>query len=726
MEVKVNLANLRAANIWPMQVNQYIQKNYIKQVTSSLIFEPSSTRYDERGLYSEDIFGQIGDPSRVEKLGYIDLQVEIVSPHFFRNICDVVPWYTGIFTGSTYAIFDPVDKLFLATDIEAEGARTGFNFFMEHVQELRYEKTASMSRSDKIDAILAAADQNALMLRQCIVCPAGWRDVRVSKTGQVEVEDINKVYLSLLSIADAFSAIADDTSVLALFDSLRYAMQLKMMEIYIHWKTFLEGKRGFAQQKYAKRGLALGTRNVITAADMISESPSSNNFLSHDATEIALFQAAKAYEPIVIHAINSLFMQIIFAPSSIQAPLIDTKTLSVSYVEVTPSDVTDALGAQSKSKLINDFENIHMRSKPVTIEAVDGKQYYLWLVYDLGDRIYLFRDKQDLSVMLISSLRTGDEPSDEYLFHISKTDLGSKFTFSPTEHDDDSIAHISVSDTVKSAIITTDHRYSEKNTSYQVYAIKRSNITNKNYIPNNVIVKQRKVFDAHVTKESWFIKPVDGVKIGTIEVRNDDTAAVSRFKPLKDVPNELKDAEGYVQAFERVYTWTERVLDVESIRPLTYVELLYIATVKAVKNKYGTVTRYPAIEVGSIYPTKVAVTTTVRSRNVRFMNQYADDEQWVDLPFYPIIGETQYVDSAILSPAKTAGLGADYDGDTITFNGLLTTEANEEADRHVNSVKYLVSPTGKFYDTASTISGKLVVHAMTYTPASVKDLLTDI
>ena len=104
-----------------------------------------------------------------------------------------------------------------------------------------------------------------------------------------------------------------------------------------------------------------------------------------------------------------------------------------------------------------------------------------------------------------------------------------------------------------------------------------------------------------------------------------------------------------------------KTFDMKKVRPITYVEMIYIATYQATLGKHGTITRYPAIEIGSIYPTKVKVATTVPSRTITFKSQYIP-EQEVIMPMYPIIDKSSYLDSCILHPSRTPGLGADYDG----------------------------------------------------------------
>ena len=116
----------------------------------------------------------------------------------------------------------------------------------------------------------------------------------------------------------------------------------------------------------------------------------------------------------------------------------------------------------------------------------------------------------------------------------------------------------------------------------------------------------------------------------------------------------FRNLDDFIERYKRFNPNKEIVLD--NIRPLTYLEMMYLATEQATNNKYATVTRYPAIEIGSIYPSKVKIGSTVPSREIIYkINGYE-----ISLPHYPVLGNA-YLDSTVFHPSQAAGLGADYD-----------------------------------------------------------------
>lgn len=488
-------------NIWTMHPEQFILKNNLKEVTSQMIFEPSSNNFHPEGLFSEEIFGQVGSSSRISTLGYIDLNTDILAPVIYKNVIDLKPVYGSIMQGKTAAVWNEKTKQFDVCTKEFEGADTGYSFFISHFNELKFDKTSSPARNNKITTINKARSTNTAVVNKLIVSPAGLRDVKEER-GRVAIEEVNKLYKTILAIAQEVKNSLNNPFMAKFYDGIKYNLQLKVYEIYTYWTDFMDGKTGFAQRRYARRAVAYGTRNVVTSAEMTGTSPNDPTFLKHNETLLPIFQAAKAFQPLVIHAIREYFYNAIFTFGSVNVSVIDPETKRLVYAEIKESELTKALSTELAEDTISLFQNTEVRLNPVSIKDKDDKVYWMYLVYDTGDTIEIFRNLDDFI-----------------------------------------------------------ERY-------------------------------------------------------------------KRFNPNKEI-----------------------VLD--NVRPLTYLEMMYLATEQATNNKYATVTRYPAIEIGSIYPSKVKIGSTVPSREIIYkINGYE-----ISLPHYPVLGNA-YLDSTVFHPSQAAGLGA--------------------------------------------------------------------
>ena len=120
-------------------------------------------------------------------------------------------------------------------------------------------------------------------------------------------------------------------------------------------------------------------------------------------------------------------------------------------------------------------------------------------------------------------------------------------------------------------------------------------------------------------------------------------------------------------------------------RRLTWCDVFYMAAVEACKDKVILITRYPIESQYSQIPTGIKVSSTKETEPVYFNNTY--------YPMYPKIRQSDigkdtsgsFVDIAQMSNLLLDGLGADFDGDTISVKSPYTVEANDELKKYMNS-----------------------------------------
>ena len=153
-----------AMNIQLMQVQEFIDKNKLLEVTSPFIHEPSSSAMHHSGIFSEDIFGQVASQDRLVRMGYIDLHCRILHPIVFQNLMQLKRFYTEIMSGKSYAKWNPVEKDFERANDDEEGADTGYTFFIKHFNEIDFKKNNSLKRNDKVEVIIKYRDHFHLII----------------------------------------------------------------------------------------------------------------------------------------------------------------------------------------------------------------------------------------------------------------------------------------------------------------------------------------------------------------------------------------------------------------------------------------------------------------------------------------------------------------------------------------------------------------------------------
>lgn len=155
--------------------------------------------------------------------------------------------------------------------------------------------------------------------------------------------------------------------------------------------------------------------------------------------------------------------------------------------------------------------------------------------------------------------------------------------------------------------------------------------------------------------------------------------------------------------------------DRKHVTPVTPVELLYLSGYHDWNKYYGFVTRYPITGTGSTYPSTAYVKTTTEGEERRELDDnwhpYSGDDH-LALEF-PRLDIDTFVDSLVLSPTRLAGLGADFDGDTASWNAVMTEEALDACKKYLNSVQAYVDPRGWLRASSSTFTAELVCRSMT-------------
>lgn len=539
-------------NIQLMDIDQIIKERGLKEVTSVMVHSSSSSQFDPNGLFSEQIFGEIASPERHLRHGWIDLHCTVFNPIAFQNIQSIRRFYVEIMSGKAYAVWNKYERDFDKASEYEDGADTGFAFFLKHFHEINFKKNNSLKRNDKIDVLIRY--KNQILINKMLVCPAAIRDMR-EEDGRVEKDSINSLYASLINNSKAMPPGSDNDPI---YDTVHYAIQRKVLEIYEYLLNMFSGKTGFAEGKYGHRAIAQGTRNVITATSLESASPYSPQYHKVDESKIPLFQAAKGFSSLVVHYIKNIFYSPIVSDTADQVALIDPDTLGLTYVPISSKDKDLLLTSEGIMKTIDRFRDPEFRFRPVTAMSDDGKKYYLYLLYDDGKKIFVFRDLAE-------------------------------------------------------------------------------------------------------TKR-WF----------------ED----SKIK------------------------W-----DQDKVRPMSYAEMLYVATYVSANGKYGTITRYPVTDENSIYPCRTHVVSTSPGRIVRWVTNL-ETGAGVDLPEYPMHGSS-FIDAATLHPSKLKGLGADFDGNCVLGDTKIQIRFTKLWLEVIKTLDYKVS--GQL---PSVIENNLLKHSQIYVDPS--------
>lgn len=175
---------------------------------------------------------------------------------------------------------------------------------------------------------------------------------------------------------------------------------------------------------------------------------------------------------------------------------------------------------------------------------------------------------------------------------------------------------------------------------------------------------------------------------------SDEVIETQMKRFLHGYSNRLIPVELHVEENDKVYRMTykgrsnkDNIIapsDEFFNRNLTWCDIFYMAAVEATRDKMIAITRFPIESQYSQVPSGIVVNSTIETIPVYVDNTY--------YPYYPKISQSDigkdtsnmFVDVFIMSNLLLAGLGADFDGDTITVKSVYTNEANDELRDHIN------------------------------------------
>lgn len=154
-------------------------------------------------------------------------------------------------------------------------------------------------------------------------------------------------------------------------------------------------------------------------------------------------------------------------------------------------------------------------------------------------------------------------------------------------------------------------------------------------------------------------------------------------------------------------------------RPFTLTDLFYLASLNVLKDKHVYVTRFPIANFQNIYPSKIKVLSTSKTRKIYYNFGPGVDivksEYDENYPLIPIDGsnynknDTTFYDVMLCGNAYLDSLGGDYDGDMLYMRALFSQEANDEAERLIYSKTNMLTADGSVSRGLSKIGKECVM-----------------
>lgn len=359
--------SLAPFNVTLLDNNRSVLRN-LTPITSTDVYEGTTKKLNDNGLFSTTIFGRPAEERRQQTFSYVDLRTHILHPILYANIEKVAGFFTSICNGTAYAVWDEKKKTFVeSTAVDGD---TGFSFFMKHFKDIVFERNDSEIRSLRIDVL--DKFRTTAIYDFVLVIPAGIRDIEEDSKGGLSQDEINEYYRNLISLSKNIDTTFKDNK---FNDGTKILMQRNFNSIYDLLFSYINGKRGLTQDKFAKRKVENGTRSVLAPMDLAVEDMDGPQAISMLETVVGLYQTAKGCLPLIQYAFkHELITGTFFGDNT--ALVIDKKTKQLDRRPV-DSKVKDLFTTEDGvNNLLNKFEVVENRDKPIMISGG-----YLAMVY---------------------------------------------------------------------------------------------------------------------------------------------------------------------------------------------------------------------------------------------------------------------------------------------------------------------------------------------------------
>lgn len=225
-----------------------------------------------------------------------------------------------------------------------------------------------------------------------------------------------------------------------------------------------------------------------------------------------------------------------------------------------------------------------------------------------------------------------------------------------------------------------------------------SNIDGEVSLVNEKTLKAESVHVSEKERVRW------GTVDGRVDLLNSFSQKENRHLPIKIEGRYLKlihqDDTGFklLGDIDELPEGKDRSL----VRPLTWAEYFYILVAERAKRIRCNVTRYPITGIESNYPSVPYVKTTVESLQLHEYNEQfeIDDSSTLYLEFPRTRDQLEFMDTTAPHVTQLVGLGADFDGDVVSVQFVMSDEAVKEIDDKLNEPSHYLTISGDLHQSA--------------------------
>jgi DNA-directed RNA polymerase beta' subunit len=243
-----------------IDIDDFIKTRSIKEITSTQHFTGGGRdKLEPKGLFSEEIFGRLGDRKRKVAFGYINLKTKFIHPEAFSIFAAISPDMGKLLSGKVPYILEED-----GTIKEDPSGETGIFFIVKHFDKLNFDKMVKAGREDRVEFV--KNNKDIILIDKYLVMPAGIRDIKLTQKNNkamYQYSEITDLYTRLLRQTNS---IIGDISLLPseIVSPMVDSIQATLRDINIWIKNRMKGKQGLIRSGMLKKVVDYSARMIIT------------------------------------------------------------------------------------------------------------------------------------------------------------------------------------------------------------------------------------------------------------------------------------------------------------------------------------------------------------------------------------------------------------------------------------------------------------------------------
>ena len=299
-----------------LDIDEYIKKHRLIPVTSNLVL--SNKDINPEGLFSTKIFGTFGSPERMTRFSYINLNTTIIHPVIYYVLTQLLGGkLVKILNKEINYKYNKETNTLEESNSNEDNNISGFKLLYKYWDIISDPKsgfikdTGTKQRNENLEFLNKYRDKkNLVFIDKYLVLPAGLRDINTvafEKSGIVSYDEINDIYLTILSKSNSIGSALDIISETDASNTLTFDIQQEVYKLYLHLLDKLSGKTGFLKAGglvkkpivYSSRGVIINPRYI---KEKYNEDVTTNIKIGEVGVPVSMLLAD--VKPFVIHYLN--------------------------------------------------------------------------------------------------------------------------------------------------------------------------------------------------------------------------------------------------------------------------------------------------------------------------------------------------------------------------------------------------------------------------------------